>query len=127
MPLVGIGDFRRLDAVRARVLNTATVPRPEIYLDLDARTPPPTALRFSAPADARPAYVALPDEIVLAARIVRALGPGRDAVPLRIMDGIVELAPPPGVAPEDVAGRIRGLPGVRAVRLDPRAVVAAPR
>lgn len=127
VPLVGIGDFRRLDAVRARVLATATVPRPEIYLDLDARTPPPAALRFSAPADARPAYVALPDEIVLAARIVRALGPGRDVVPLRIMDGIVELAPPPGVAPEDVAGRIRGLPGVKAVRLGPRSVIAAPR
>ncbi|HET9984247.1 MAG TPA: hypothetical protein VFQ38_11690 [Longimicrobiales bacterium] len=128
LPLVGIPDFRRVDAVRARVLAAATVPRPEVHFAFDAQTPPAGALRFSAPADTRPAYVALPDELVLAARAVRAFGPGLEVVPLRIMDGVVELGPlPRGVAPEDVASRIRGLPGVREVRLGSRSVAAAPR
>lgn len=128
VPLVGIPDFRRVDAARARILAAVTIPRPEIHLDFDEGTPPAGALRFSVPTDTRPAHVALPDELVLAARAVRALGAGLEVVPLRIMDAVVELGTlPRGVAPEDVASRIRGLPGVRDVRLGSRSVVAAPR
>ncbi len=114
VPLIGLSDVRRFETVVKTLIGPYAMTFSAGHLE--PSRPDEGGVSVTLPGQTRGFWIPADHDALVAARVVRALGPGRRPFALSVIGGQVVVSPEAGLVPADLE-RLRGVRGVRSVRV----------